>query len=48
MSAAGYTKTTLDVSPKMQLILYQCLGAPVIKLPTTADREVDNVNAGKE
>lgn len=48
MSAAGYTKTTLDVSPKMQLILYQYLGAPVIKLPTTADREVDNVNAGKE
>lgn len=48
MVEAGYTKNTNNVSPKMQLILVQHLGAPVIEMPRTAETTIENVNADRK
>lgn len=45
MIEAGYIKNTNNVSPKMQLILIQHLGAPVIEIPRTAETAIESVNA---
>lgn len=48
MTEAGYTKKTNNVSPKMQLILIEFLGTPVIKIPPTNETAIESVNADKK
>lgn len=42
MAEAGYTRKTLELSPKMQLILYHFLGAPHIAVPAAPDHGSEN------
>lgn len=42
MAEAGYSRKTLMLSPKMQLILYRFLGAPHIAVPTDPNQSPEN------
>ena len=42
LAEAGYTRKTLDLSPKMQLIIYRFLGPPHTAAPAGTNRSSEN------
>lgn len=48
MAEAGYTRKTLDLSPRMQLIIYHFLGPPHIAVFATPDHSPDTEEEKQE